>query len=83
MEFIVDIFIARNCEKVWEQSLDSWEKIKFKAVVWEEFLKILANPKFRVQEFALEVFREIFLWREKELKDKIFWKELADKDSIR
>ena len=50
-----------------------WEKIKFKAVVWEEFLKILANPKFRVQEFALEVFREIFLWREKELKNKIFW----------
>ena len=68
-----NIFIARDCERVWEQNLDSWEKIKFKAVVWEEFLKILANPKFRVQEFALEVFREIFLWREKELKNKIFW----------
>ena len=78
-----NIFIARNCEKVWEQSLDSWEKIKFKIVNWDEFLKIVANPKFRVQEFALEVFREIFLWREKELNNRIFWKELTDKDSIR
>ena len=68
-----NIFIARNCVKVWEQSLDSWEKIKFKIVNWSEFLKIVANPKFRVQEFALEVFREIFLWREKELKNRIFW----------
>ncbi|RAL55835.1 hypothetical protein BLD25_03270 [Candidatus Gracilibacteria bacterium GN02-872] len=67
-----NIFIARDCERVGEQNLDSGEKIKFKAVVWEEFLKILANPKFRVQEFALEVFREIFLGREKELKNKIF-----------
>ncbi|MBB1565022.1 NUDIX hydrolase [Candidatus Gracilibacteria bacterium] len=78
-----NIFIARNCEKVGEQSLDSGEKIKFKIVNWDEFLKIVANPKFRVQEFALEVFREIFLGREKELKNRIFGKELTDKDSIR
>ena len=44
----------------------SWEKIKFKAVVWEEFLKIGANPKFRVQEFAFEVFKEnIFMKRKR------------------
>jgi hypothetical protein len=28
---------------------------------WSDFLFIVANPKFRVQEFALEVLREIFL----------------------
>ena len=67
-----EVFWAYSRSSRIEQNLDSWEKIKFKAVVWEEFLKILANPKFRVQEFALEVFREIFLWREKGLKTKFF-----------
>lgn len=71
IDYKSNIFIARNCEKIEKQNLDSWEKIKVKKVNWEEFLKIIANPKFRVQEFALEVLRRVFLWNEKELKDKI------------
>ncbi len=67
-----NIFIARNCNKIQEQNLDAWEKIKIKVMNWSDFLCIVANPKFRVQEFALEVLREIFLWKEEELKNKIF-----------
>jgi ADP-ribose pyrophosphatase len=66
-----NIFIARRCIKIKGQNLDSWEKIKVKKVNWEEFLSIVANPKFRVQEFALEILREIFLWKELELKERI------------
>lgn len=67
-----NIFIARNCKKIANQNLDSWEKINVRSVNWDEFLKIVANPKFRVQEFALEVLRKIFIWQETELKNKIF-----------
>lgn len=67
-----NIFIARNCNKIQEQNLDAWEKIKVRIVNWNDFLNIIANPKFRVQEFALEVLREIFLWKEEELKNKLF-----------
>lgn len=67
-----NIFIARDCKKVENQNLDSWEKINVKKVNWDEFLKIIANPKFRVQEFALEALRKIFIWKEEELKNQIF-----------
>jgi len=67
-----NIFIARNCKKIENQNLDSWEKISVKKVTWDEFLKIIANPKFRVQEFALEVLRKVFIWKENELKNQIF-----------
>jgi len=67
-----NIFIARCCKKIENQNLDSWEKIKVKKVNWDEFLKIIVNPKFRVQEFALDVLRKIFIWKEEELKKQIF-----------
>ena len=68
-----NIFIAKNCEKIQNQNLDSWEKIKIRLVNWEEFLKIVADPKFRVEEFALEILRALFLWKEKEIKELIVW----------
>jgi len=68
-----NIFIARNCKKVQNQNLDSGEKIKIHKVNWKQFLDIVADPKFRVSEFALEVFSDIYLWKENELKEKILW----------
>ena len=72
IDYKSNIFIARWCKNVKNQNLDAWEKIRIKKVKWKEFLYIITNPKFRVWEFALEVLREIFLWKEKELKEKIF-----------
>ncbi|MDD2487726.1 MAG: NUDIX hydrolase [Candidatus Gracilibacteria bacterium] len=65
------LFIARNCKKVKEQNLDSGEKIKIRIVDWNELLKILADPKFRVKNFALEVFTQIFLGQEESIKNMI------------
>ncbi len=55
------IFIARNCRKVENQNLDSGERINVRTVEWPEFLQIVADPKFRVQEFALEALRQVFV----------------------
>lgn len=73
IDYNSNIFIARNCKKLWNQTLDiDWEKIKIKTYKWKEFLDIVANPKFRVSEFALEVLRYVYLWKEEELKKIIF-----------
>jgi ADP-ribose pyrophosphatase len=66
-----NIFIARNCKLIQNQNLDPWEKIEIKKVNWDDFLNIVANPNFRVSEFALETLRYIFLWKEQELKNII------------
>lgn len=66
------IFIARNCTKKQGQNLDEgWELINFKKLNWKDFLQTVADPKFRAQEFALEVLRYIFLNNEDELKKRI------------
>ncbi len=67
------IFIARNCKKIAEQNLDSWENIKIKKVSWVDFLNTVASKDFRTHEFSLEALRYIFFWQESELKQKIFW----------
>lgn len=67
------ILIARGCVKKQDQSLDEGgELIDFKKLKWEDFLQTVANPKFRVKEFALEALRYVFLGKEEELKDIIF-----------
>ncbi len=38
---------------------------------WEDFLKVVADPKFRVQEFALDALRYMFLGKEDELRELI------------
>lgn len=68
-----NLFIVRNCKKIQEQELDPWEKIVIRKVNWQEFLDIVADPKFRVQEFALDILRYLYLWKEEELKRIIFW----------
>jgi len=45
--------------------------INFKKLNWKDFLQTVADPKFRAQEFALEVLRYIFLNNEDELKKRI------------
>lgn len=72
IDYTSNIFIARDCELVAEQNLDpGWEHIIIKQLDREDFINTIADPKFRVGEFALEVLREIFLWKEDELKRKI------------
>lgn len=67
-------YIARNCKKVQDQELDSWEKIKLMEVTRDWLVDILADPKFSLQNFAIDVFRARHTWKEEELKKMIFWK---------
>ncbi len=44
----VNYFIAKDCNKVQEASLDSGEKIIVKLISFEEFINLTEEPKFRV-----------------------------------
>ncbi|MDD2487232.1 MAG: NUDIX hydrolase [Candidatus Gracilibacteria bacterium] len=68
------VYIARNCKKIKEQELDPGEKIIVRKVEWKEFIDIVADPKFRVSEFALDALRYIYLGKEEELKKNILGK---------
>lgn len=76
IDYTSNIFIARNCLKIQNQNLDSGEKIKIIETDWKSFLDIIANPKFRVNEFALDILREMYLWREEYIKNKILKKNI-------
>lgn len=52
-------FIAKDCRRVQNKSLDAGEKIKLKFFSFEGFLKVVAQENFRDIEITLKVFRTI------------------------
>lgn len=50
-------FIARDCQKIADQNLDSGEKIITKLVSFEEFIKITADEKYRDSSTSLKIFQ--------------------------
>jgi 8-oxo-dGTP pyrophosphatase MutT (NUDIX family) len=69
------IFIARNCEVLQQQQLDVWgEKITLHYFNWDQFIDFVASDRCKVQEFAWDVLRMIYHWKEKELKELILGK---------
>jgi len=57
VEWPIYIFIARGCEKVAEQNLDSGEKIKLKYINWDEFLDLVVQDNFRDIEIAFRILK--------------------------
>ncbi|MEX0616289.1 MAG: NUDIX hydrolase [Candidatus Woykebacteria bacterium] len=57
IEWQIYLFIARNCKKTTEPSLDAGEKIEVKAVDFEEFLNLAAQETFWGTEIANDIFR--------------------------
>ncbi len=52
------VFIARDCKKIQEQSLDGGgEIIKVKMVSFEQFLKLSENPSFRNRDIIIEMLK--------------------------
>ena len=57
MEWTVYTYIARNCQKIQEQKLDSGEKISVQRVTFEEFCDLVFSEKFCGREFAYDMLR--------------------------
>src|SRR3989338_2663843 len=63
------IFVARDCKKIDNLKLDAGEKIENTPVIFEEFLRLAEDPKFREHEVATELLY-VRLDKEKEVEFK-------------
>jgi ADP-ribose pyrophosphatase len=57
IDWAVYVFVAKNCQKISNQKLDSGEKIKLKYVSFEEFIDIVLSGEFRDQEIVHELLK--------------------------
>lgn len=55
IDWDIHYFIARNCEKKYQQQLDGGEKIELMEVNFEEFIDIVLSDKYWGNDFVLHV----------------------------
>lgn len=54
IDWALFIFVAQDCKKIQDPSLDSGEKVKLQEVTWNEFLQFLLDDSFRDHELILK-----------------------------
>lgn len=57
IEWDTYLFVARNCKKVTDPSLDAGEKIEVKEVSFNEFLNIVSSENFWSRDIANDILR--------------------------
>ncbi|MBT3407672.1 NUDIX hydrolase [Candidatus Woesearchaeota archaeon] len=69
-------YIAKNCIKKYDQSLDNGEKIKVIECNWNEFLKYVTDFKFRFHYLSQYILKLHYDKKLTEFKNKLFSKPL-------
>lgn len=73
IDWTIFTFVARNCRKVAEQSLDGGEKVTLKEVSFEEFLEIALLEDFRMTHLQLQAMEAKYNSEKKEeLRQMLF-----------
>ena len=73
IEWIIYVFVARNCKKVAEPNLDPGEDIEIKEFDFDKFVEIVSSKQFWGNDISNDFFRIKFdKKRLDELKQKIF-----------
>ena len=74
MDFIVYVYVARNCKKIKKPKLDPGEKIKNIEVSFNEFVRIMLdkNSHHVVKELVMDILRMKVEGKLKKLKNKLF-----------
>ena len=57
LEWNIHLFVARNCQKERASKNDAGEKIKVKTGTWNEFVKVVKSPQFRLKCLSLDFFQ--------------------------
>lgn len=68
-------FIARNCKKTAEPTLDAGEKIEQVACTFDEFLKFVEKDSYLAKDLALDIFRMQKAGTIDAFKQKVFGRE--------
>ena len=72
IEWSIYTFIARNCKKVSEQSLDPGEKIEIRERTFDEFIQDVLSDKYWGDELILEILKMKTSGKLEEFRKKIF-----------
>ena len=72
MEWEVHFYIARNCQKIAEQKLDSGEKITTKPLTFEQFINFILEGKLWATELNIDILRMLHKGTINEFKQKLF-----------
>lgn len=67
-------YIARNCEKIADQSLDAGEKIEVIEVTFDEFIDIVLSDKYWGNELIMDVLRMKLENKLHDFKNRLFIK---------
>jgi ADP-ribose pyrophosphatase len=59
IDWAIYTYVAKGCQKVQEQSVESGEKIKIKYISLNEFTKLAEQKDFRDVEIALKLFQTV------------------------
>ena len=74
IDWTIHFYIARNCQKISEQNLDSGEKIIIKKINFDEFCSLLIDQKISAINLAFEVLKLKSENKLDLLKNKLFKK---------
>ncbi len=59
IDWAIYTFVAKGCNKIQKQNIESGEKIKLRYVSFDDFIKLSIQDNFRDAEVALKIFRTI------------------------
>ena len=61
-EWKILYYVAKNCEKIWEQNLESWENIQVYTATFAEFEKMILDWEVKSSETAFCYFLAKTRW---------------------
>lgn len=59
IDWAIFTFLAKDCKKIQEPTLDAGEKVKVQELSLEDFIDSVRSPLFRDKELALKILREL------------------------
>lgn len=72
IDWTISTFIAKECTKIKEQSLDPGEKITPLLVSFDEFMEIILDPNFRSKDITLDILTLHYQGKLDEFKKMLF-----------
>lgn len=72
MDWTMYTYIARNCKKTGEPTLDAGERIALKTVSFDAFIDIVSSEDFRAQDLSLKILRMKAEGTVTEIRKKLF-----------
>ena len=72
MDWAIFTFVAKECKKIGDPSLDAGEKIEVKEITFDDLLSLVLDESFRSKDLSLKILRLEKLGQLSSFKEKLF-----------